>query len=152
MIFVECNTEETLAKQFGFGKKEIIHSGSGGKSKVCKRLEKAVKSKALVDEEYPTANKPPYQTKLVQIDNKHNIKVLYDKKKQNRLIMLCPRFEEWILEAAKVAGVKMENYGLPDDADKLHNIINFKLPALERLITDIKPTVMLKTLHEFLRK
>jgi len=67
--------------------------------------------------------------------------------------MLCPTLEEWILKVVKKVNIEISNYGLPDDAGKLHATINTKLENFKRLIKDIKKkSSMLKTLERFIKK
>lgn len=63
-----------------------------------------------------------------------------------------PRLEEWILKAAREAGVDMRNYGLPDDADQSHKVINIRSRQFVNLLEDIKgKSRMLKTLEDHLK-
>ncbi|MGR3309218.1 MAG: hypothetical protein ACUZ77_00435, partial [Candidatus Brocadiales bacterium] len=65
---------------------------------------------------------PPYikSTKLHPDCTSPNIKLLLDGKRRNRIIMLCPRLEEWIIEAVKEAEKKMEDFGLSNNPNDLH--------------------------------
>ena len=153
MIYVECYPDKALVSSFGIPKRKIKHAYAKGN--VCNRLEKSKSSKGLVDED-PLSAQPTYIKKLKLLSDEHEIKLLYDEKKQNHLIVLCPRLEEWILKAAKEAKVDVGNYGLPDDADELHKIISAKPRKprrFENLIADIKKrSRMLKTLEGFIKR
>lgn len=131
-------------------KKEIYHSGNKGN--VCKNLAKNSNSKGLVDED-PFSTQPSYIGKLELISHEHDIKLLYDEKAQNQLIVLCPKLEDWILKAAKEAKVNVEDIGLPDDAYSLHEIININLGKFILLIEDIKKkrSKMLQSLETLLK-
>lgn len=135
MIYVECKPDYTLVKILGLSKKEIRHEG--GKSKICNRLRKSSKSKGLVDED-PLSTQHPYIKTLRLLSDKDDIKVLYSEKAQNHIFVLCPRLEEWILKIAKIAKVDPEKYGLPNDANELHKIININLGKFAKLIEALK--------------
>jgi hypothetical protein len=87
----------------------------------------------LVDED-PVSPQPAYIGKLKLHFHQHDIKLLRDDKAQNRLIILCPRLEEWILKATQEASVNIQDYGLPNGANQLHQIINTRVEAFEKLI------------------
>lgn len=106
MIYLECYSDEALVKALGIHKKEIYHSYSKGN--VCKKLEKNSESKGLVDED-PFSTQPSYIGKLKTNSHEYDIKLLYDEIANNHLIVLCPRLEDWILKAAKEAGINVKN-------------------------------------------
>jgi hypothetical protein len=150
MIYLECYTDEALARALGVHSNEIFHSGNKGN--VCRNLAKKQKSTGLVDED-PFSAQPGYFGKLKIRSNENNIKLMYDDKNKNYLIILCPRLEDWILKAAKESRISMKDYNLPDDAYELHKI-NFKsLKNFTKLIEDMEKRKcnMLRALVTFLR-
>lgn len=150
MIYLECEPDKVLVSAMGIPRKEIKHSFSKGN--VCNRLEKSRNSKGLVDED-PLSMQPSYIKELKLYEEKDEIKLLYDEKTQNYLIVLCPTLEEWILKVVKEAKIDISSYGLPDDRGKLHETINTKLKNLKNLIDDIKQkSSMLKTLEGFVKR
>ncbi len=82
--------------------------------------------------------------------SEHDLKILHDEK-NNRLIVVCPRLEEWLLETAKLAGIKITSYGLPSDAEKLHERININLKKFEKLLNNLKNNNRMKTLKRLLQ-
>jgi hypothetical protein len=137
MIYTECKPDSTLVKMLGLPKRHIIHQQ--GKPEVCKQLEKRTNWKGMIDED-PFSVQPPYLKKLRVMENLSNygLKVLKDAAKNNDLIILSPRLEEWILKAVKEAGIDIKRYNLPDDGDPLHKVINLDLRKFERLVNDLK--------------
>lgn len=119
MIYLECNTDEILARSLSLPRKEIRHLRNKGE--VCKRLQRSANCKGLVDED-PGSPQPRYIGGLRAVSEKYGVKHLYDEKAKNSLIVLCPRLEEWILRAAKESKADLAKYGLPEDADILHGI------------------------------
>ncbi len=53
------------------------------------------------------------------------------------IIMLRPRLEEWILEACKEAGIDPQDYDLPRDPDKFHQIVNIRFNEFSKLLRDL---------------
>jgi len=137
MIYTECKPDSTLVKLLGISKKQIIHLG--GKPEVCKQLEKREDWKGLVDED-PFSVQPPYLKKLQEKKNLSNygLKILNDPSKNNDLIVLRPRLEEWIIKATEEAGIDIKRYNLPDDGEQLHKVINMDLRKFERLVNELK--------------
>ncbi|MDZ7313714.1 MAG: hypothetical protein ONB45_20835 [candidate division KSB1 bacterium] len=148
MIYLECEPDKVLVSVLGIPSKEIKHAHSKGN--VCNKLAKSSHSKGLVDEDPPSAQ-PSYIGQLRLHSHEHQIKLLYDEKAQNLFIVLCPRLEEWILAAAKEAGVDIQDYGLPPEANQLHKVINTRLGSLALLIESIKRrSKMLKSLEHLM--
>lgn len=148
MYYVECNPDKALLCTLGISRKQVIHSY--GKGNVCRRLQKTANAIGLVDED-PKSARPSYIKTLKLIDTKDEIKLYFDSKTDNRLILLCPRLEEWIVLAARNANEDITRYGLPDNANELHKVINVRQHDFRQFITDIRDkSPMLKTLVGFL--
>lgn len=138
MIYVECKTDQALVRCItNVARREIVHER--GKSRVCKKLAERRNCKGLVDED-PSSAQPPYMAKLTLEKDlpQDELKVLYDASTDNRLIILCPRLEDWILKAAREAKLKLEKYPLPNSAERLHRVVNLSLDKFERLLEDLK--------------
>jgi hypothetical protein len=78
--------------------------------------------------------------------------LLADMARDNRLVVLRPRLEEWILAAANEAGLDVRAYGLPRTPRQLHGAINTNLDKFERLlhVLGARLSPRLKTLGELL--
>ncbi len=135
MIYVECKPDKALVMSLGIPKKYIRHVG--GKSNICKRLERGYGLKGLMDED-PLSTQPPYIKSLEVINELSNFKILHDPHRNNYVIMLSPRLEEWILKIAKEVNINVSNYGLPTNADDLHKVINVKLENFRKLLSDLR--------------
>jgi len=138
-VFVECDPDELLVKKMGFPKKMIIHAGN--KPRVCKRLKDNDNCCGLVDED-PYSVQPEYLKNLLNnprslITNTNDIKVVYDAKRNNYIIILCPRLEDWFVRTARDSGIRLRDYGLPENPDKLHREINANLDKFEKFLDDI---------------
>ncbi|HAV42639.1 TPA: hypothetical protein DCX15_01290 [bacterium] len=147
-MFVECKADKVLVRALGIPEEEIEHAG--GKTGVCKRLGNSRNSKGLVDED-PLCVQPSYIEALKSLSVKNNVKLLYDEESQNRLIILCPRLEGWILKMAREGGVEVKDYGLPaENEDKLHRVVNTNLEGFKGLIEEMRDKGLLKSLEEFI--
>ena len=154
MIYVECKPDFTLVQSLtNVTRREITHEFKG-KGEICNRLREQTNCKGLVDED-PSSGQPRY-VKEARLENdlsEHDIKVLYHGSTDNRLIVLCPRLEEWILNAAREAGIDVRKYNLPNDGANLHRHINISLDKFESLLKDLKgSSSRLKTLKGLLER
>jgi len=150
VIYVECNPDKLLLKTLGVLKKHIVHAG--GKSNICKQLEKHKNCKALIDKD-PGSPQPPYikKLKINEVHSREKIEILKDEKNNNIVIMLDPRLEGWIIYVAKQVKISLERYGLSNDEGRLHRIINTNLNNFKRLLDKLKQTEPLKLLENKLQ-
>jgi len=136
MIYIECYPDLALVRSLIHVTRRDVDHEFKGKGAICNQLRKQGNSKGLLDED-PLSPQPNYlKTAKVKDDlSEHGIKVLQDVN-HNSIIVLCPRLEEWILEAAKEAGRDIRRYKLPANADELHREININLDKFEKLLDD----------------
>lgn len=133
MIFVECKADEVLVRTLtGLPRREVIHELKG-KPEVVKKVSEHNGSKGMVDED-PQATQPRY-LKLMEVVrdlDQRGLRLLGDAR-DNRIVLLRPRLEDWVKRAAQDAGVPLADYSLPDDPERLHQVINVDLRKFERL-------------------
>jgi hypothetical protein len=129
-IHVECKPDETLVKKLGVGKKNITHHQ--GKSKVFHCLGKTKNELAVVDED-PGSPKTSYEKKLKFIAESYGIKQFADIT-GNKIFFLTGKLEDWIIEISKQDKLYLSEFGLPDNPNDLHGIINFRTTNFERLL------------------
>jgi len=130
MILVECNPDKVL----GYPRRQVKHSNDKGR--ICKLLEDSENTIGLVDED-PKAAQPPYLLKLKVVSETHKVRVLRDEKLGNRIVVICPQLEHWIIEAASLSEVKMADFGLSDRPSTLHREINSRLPKYKELLAEL---------------
>lgn len=150
MIYVECYSDVALVRAVtGVSRREVGHEG--GKGEVCNRLRKRNGCTGMVDED-PSSGQPPYvrEARLEQDLVEVGIRTLHHDATGNRLIILCPRLEEWILDAARGAGVNVRDHDLPNDARILHRTINLSIGRFERLLEVLKGHSRLEVLRGLL--
>ena len=143
-LFLECKPDEALAVALGVPRRSIVHSH--GKGKVSKSLSKHSSVTGMVDED-PGSVEPATLSRFVEISSNHDIKLKADKAQNNRLVVICPRLEPWLIKTAKAAGVGMEEFNLSDKVQDLDSIINYRLPNLERLLVTLLEKQSPRLLH-----
>jgi len=153
MIFVECKPDALLARELtGRPRREFNHSFKG-KYEAIYLLSRQTGSIALLDED-PGAVQPRYLQALREEQSLggHGLKVLRHEPRQNRVVLLCPRLEEWVIGAAEQAGVDLKTpYNLPTNAVELHKEINVDLRKFQRLVEDLKDCERFRQLARQLR-
>lgn len=144
-LFLECNPDEILAKTLGVPQSAITHSNDKGG--VCKRLSNSTGMKGMIDED-PMSAQPAYLKGLKEKEKIHSIRYLIDYHRSHTVIVLCPRLEEWILQACKnrTGWIDITRFGLPDNSNRLHEDINFRLKnfqkAVQKLVELKKPAIL----------
>lgn len=133
-LFLECKPDETLAVALGVVRQSIVHSH--GKGRVSKNLKKNSDVTGMVDEDFGSAE-PATLSKFVEIAASHDLKLKVDKTQNNRLVVICPRLEPWLIKTAKAAGVQMEEFSLSENVQILDSMINHRLPNVERLLNEL---------------
>jgi hypothetical protein len=151
---VECDTEVVLVSTIAsISARRIEHPA--GKSRVVSQLMRSYEGAVGIIDEDPNSTQPPdiKRFKELEFSERHKIRILHDPQRNNRLVILCPRFEEWIIQAAREANVNMNQYNLSDDPVELHEIINIKTKRLHDLIEELNQTSpRVKALRAFIRE
>lgn len=140
MLFIECKPDKTLALSLtGLPGKEIIHQLKG-KYEVLENLTTRSNCIAMVDED-PNTNQPRYLERMELHEDypELGLQLKLDHSRANRVAILRPRLEEWLVQAAHDVDIKLgdSRYNLPDDAKELKKVINRDLRKLERLFDDL---------------
>ena len=138
MIYVECKPDGILVRHLtGLPRRQVVHEVKG-KPGVCNRLMRGKDLVAMVDED-PGTTQPVYMTQLSLSHESPNagLKLYYDRTRNNRVVVLCPRLEEWLLRTAADLGLSMRDYGLPERANRLHSVINQDERKIQRLLSDM---------------
>jgi len=118
VIAVECNADVKLVRILGVGKREIRHEGCKGN--IFRKLKKEAGGTGLVDKD-PGSAQPSELGKYRKVEGGEGIELYTHQDAPNkRVIVLCPRLEEWLYQRAKAVGVKPEDFGLEKDARALH--------------------------------
>ena len=138
MIYVECRPDELLVRQVtNLPRRQVVHEIKGN-GEVCNRLMRNRDLVAMVDED-PEATQPRYMTRLSLGRERAELglKLYLDRSLNNRIVVLCPKLEDWLLRAAADSSLSMNTYGLPDRANPLHSEINLDERKIQRLLADL---------------
>jgi len=119
-IFVECYSDTELIRFLGVASRDVRHVG--GKGKVIQQVRDQADAAGLIDED-PRSPQPRdlrnYQIEKTAFGLNFLERNSADRK---RLVVVCPRLEDWIITRAAAAGLKLAKYSLPDDPSELHKI------------------------------
>lgn len=94
-VFLECKPDETLAVALGVPARTITHCH--GKGKVSRYLQKHSDVTGLVDEDPGNFEMPSF-TKYMEFSAQYGIRLKLEKEQNNRLIVVCPKLENWVIE------------------------------------------------------
>lgn len=137
--FVECYPDELFIR-FLFNKVKkkgkIEHARS--KSRVIRKVSRYPKSFGLVDED-PGSAVPREFERMREILNNQELKILAyeDINNHSRLLVLSPKFEDWLLRLCKLSKIAPEKFGLPKDPSALQKIINQRMNNLSKLLEEL---------------
>ena len=133
-VLVECFADEALVRALGVGRREILHAGDRGR--VCNKMRKGSRLTGLVDED-PGGPTPGYLDELALIEESGDMRVLEDKSRGNKLIVLRPRLEEWILEAAREADLDWNALGLASSPSLFRKMIATRPGRIAEVVRSI---------------
>lgn len=140
MHVVECDADVVLVSELAsISERKIMHAY--GKHNVLRRLIfKDTDSIGMVDQDPLRIQPKKFLQRFNEISYSatDKLKILCFPRRNNRLIVLYPRLEEWILEASRRAGISVQKYNLPSHPDNLHEIINLKTNRFRQLVHDLK--------------
>lgn len=139
MHVVECDPDVILVSALtSTSKRRIDHAG--GKSQVLRRLILKVRdSVGLIDEDPDSVQPQKYLRKFRETEHSESngLKMLLHSRRNNRLVVLCPRLEEWIIRAARDARIPLSRYNLPRHPEHLHEVINLRQNRFQELVEDL---------------
>lgn len=136
-ILVECYPDAALLRTLGVPRKQLLHYG--GKYELVKKLKKRAHDVGMVDED-PGKVQPQDMSSYRQTDSAEGLHLLTRQGSGGqRLVMICPKLEDWLIERAKSSGIRPENYGLPSNPDHLHSIPRYEQKeGFRRFLAELK--------------
>jgi len=143
-LLLECKPDEVVARVAGVPPCVIVHSP--GKGNVFRLLDKYWGVTGMVDEDLGSAQ-PRSLRRFVQVSDTYDLRLRIDKGSNNRLVVVCPKLEDWLIKTAKTANMKMAKFSLSENPRELHADINTRLPNLERLIQELLQLQSPRLLH-----
>ena len=130
-IHVECLPDETLLRKLGYTRRQVQHYQ--GKSRVFAKMRSLTDQVGLVDED-PMAAQHPYELSLIAQETAHGVTLRRDPNRNNKVLVLRVKLEDWIISACSASGIEIEQYGLPPRPNDLHHVINNRISAYEHLL------------------
>jgi hypothetical protein len=120
MIAVECFADEAVVRLCGFSLTLIKHDH--GRGNVVNLLKKATKAAiGVVDEDPGRNNTSALMKELEEVIKVGSLRLMLLQGSQDkRLVVICPRLEDWLLARADASGVRPDDYGLPGNPRALH--------------------------------
>lgn len=136
-ILVECYPDAALLRSLGVSSKQLRHERCKGE--VVKRVLKFAPATGLIDED-PTSAQPREMDNYKQVDTAEGLCLLARRDcKDKRLIVICPKLEDWLIKRAKTSGIQPEDYGLPSNPDRLHSIPRYEQKeGFRRFLEELK--------------
>lgn len=134
MIYFECYADESLLRSLGFTARDLSGGHSHSRSKVSSKLSKSTNSVGLVDED-PMSPRDSYLTDLfsrVPLYEDANLFAFGDLRKNNKLVVLRPNLESWVIRIARDQKVSLREYMLADTEDSLHDMLAPKTNTTKR--------------------
>lgn len=137
MYLVECNKDRVLVRKLAPPGRRIIHAGN--KTEIIKKLLTRYNNAVGLIDEDPWSVQPPQLSnfELIKDLSGLGLRMLEVSGRNNRLIMLCPRLEEWIIKASKASNLDLEEYRLPNSPNDFHKQL-FNPRHYENLIDDLR--------------
>ena len=123
-ILVECFPDEALLRILGVPRKRLLHERSKGR--IITRLRDLPDAMGMVDED-PDSPQHRDLSNYRETQCTQGLRLLTRQGRiGQRIIVLCPRLEEWLIARAEVSGIRPENFGFPGSADRLHGIPHYE--------------------------
>ncbi len=146
MIYVECKADKTLIEILGVKKEEIWHCGDKGR--VINKITKEKRACGMVDVD-SLSPQPKKLKEFEKIKEEYGIELLVDKK-GNKLVILSPCLEEWILKVAERNKINVKDYNLPREGNKFHDIVNANIEKFNKLVKELDTTKEFGVLREII--
>ncbi len=123
-VLVECYADETLLRALGVPRKQLRHERCKGE--VVKHVLKFDCAIGLIDED-PASPQPRELDNYKEVRAAEGLRLLARRDDKNkRLIVVCPRLEDWLLHRARLSDIRPEDYGIPSQPDRLHSIVRYE--------------------------
>jgi len=136
-VLVECIADEVVLRNLGVPKRQLLHFG--GKDKLVTRLRDLPGAVGVVDEDPASTQHPDLKASYRKAESAEGLCLLIRQGSSGqRLVTVCPKLEDWLIERAKSSGIRPEDYGLPGDPDRLHSIPKYEQKeGFHRFLADL---------------
>ena len=135
-IAVECYPDEAVLRALGVPKKQLLHEARKGE--VFNWLKKNAGALGMVDED-PTSAQPRDFSNYQESGSAEGLRLFVRRGSSGqRLIVVCPRLEEWLIQRARVCSVDPKQYHLPGTAKELHDMPRYdQRDGFPRFLTEL---------------
>lgn len=118
-------------------RKQLLHFG--GKYELVKKLKDRVGDVGMIDED-PGKGQPKDLSSYRQTSTDEGLHLLTRQGSGGqRLVVICPKLEDWLIARAKSSGIRPDKYGLPGDPDRLHSIPRYEQKeGFRRFLAELK--------------
>lgn len=151
-VMVECYHDTALVRSLGVPLRQLGHEH--GKGNVLLALAKWRGSAiGIVDADPGKQNSIPGEmAKYRKKNTAHGLTLMNHLNDTDKaLIVVSPTLEDWLLERATVADVRVSAYGLPETARAMHRNPRYDLkPQFRRFLADLAGDPGMKTLKTWL--
>jgi hypothetical protein len=127
MIFlVEDAPHKSLLQSLGIPRKRILLFGSKGN--VIKKLKDRPGDMGIVDEDPQSIQTQPHELANYQeVDNGEELCLLARRgHNKQKLVVICPRIEDWLIQRAKLSDIDPTRYYLPSTPKKLKELVHYE--------------------------
>lgn len=137
-VLVECNADEVVLRNLGVPKKQLFHFG--GKDKLITRLRDMPGAVGMVDEDPASTQHRDLKASYRKTDSGEGLQLLVRQGGgDQRLVVICPKLEDWLIKRAESSGIRPEDHGLPSDPDRLHGIPRYEQKeGFRRFLAELK--------------
>lgn len=135
-VFVECYPDEALLRTLGVPRKQLRHERCKGE--VVKKVRKLDSAIGIVDQD-PASAQPRDLASYDQVQAAEGLRLLTRRgSDRQKLVLVCPRLEEWLIQRAASLEVNPEDFGLPADAKRLHRTVRYdKKDGFRRFLSEL---------------
>lgn len=141
MLYVECYADEALVRILGVPRRSVRHEH--GKGNIANRLQRLEAGTGLVDEDSAAVQPTEFNNYKESLRTGGLILMVHSNNPLKRIIVVCPRLEEWLIARAAVNRLVPGNFGLPDSPDRLHSIPRYdrkpKFPDFVKRLRELDP-------------
>lgn len=120
MLYVECNADEALARVVGVPRRSLRHEH--GRGNILNRLRRLEAGTGLVDEDKVGIQYGEFKNYREVEKTGGLVLMAHTSSSEKRIVVVCPRLEEWLFARAAVCRLGPSDFGLPANPNHLHSI------------------------------
>ena len=138
-FLVEDAPHKSLLQSLGIPRKGILLFGSKGN--VIKKLKDCPGDMGMVDEDPQSIQTQPHELANYQeVGRSEGLRLLarigHNKQK---LVVLCPRIEDWLIQRAKLSDIDPKQYYLPSTPRELKGLVHYEQKdGFRRFLAELK--------------